>query len=277
MIGEPKGLSLFPFMISGSLTDEHVLELSKRIVSESELMDLGINVLGHPEHVILTAIYDNRDKIQPATHEILSRWLKTQNNRREAFINLCAGLRKCEMNQLAIKLKEWVEETATRASGTTKKPSVVAPSGQKSSTSAAPSFDQSLPSGSVLTTQKAMPARKGSATDGKLLSSFKGARPKQLPPVTTQQRQWKSKTTKTTPCRVQKAVPPSVSQKSSTSAAPKARLSQWKSTAAQKGASPRGKLSSSTKGARPRQLPPIANEQGRRTSANTKNTPSGKQ
>ena len=274
MIGEPKGLSLFPFMISGSLTDEHVLELSKRIVSESELMDLGINVLGHPERVILTAIYDNRDKIQPAKHAILSRWLKTQNNRREAYINLCAGLRKYEMNQLAIKLKEWVEETATRASGTTKKPSVVAPSGQKSSTSAASSSDQSLAPGSLLTQRKSTPAGKGSAIDGKLFSSFKGARPKQLPPLATQQIQWTSKTIKRTPCRT---VPPSVGQKSLTSAALKARFSQWKSTAAQKGASPRGQLSSSTKGARPRQLPPIANEQGRRTSANTKNTPSGKQ
>ena len=38
-------------------------------------MDLGIKVLKLPKFVIETALYDNH-KIQPSTHEILSRWLK---------------------------------------------------------------------------------------------------------------------------------------------------------------------------------------------------------
>ena len=101
---------LFHF-IAGSLTDAHVLELSKRITSEEELMDLGIKVLGLPEFVIKTALFDNREKLQAATHELLSRWLKQQNNRLEAYMNLQVGLRKCRMNQLAMELKQWVEGT----------------------------------------------------------------------------------------------------------------------------------------------------------------------
>ena len=100
-------------LILDSLTDEHVLELSKRITSEEELMDLGIKVLGLPDFLIKTAFYDNREKMQPATHEILSRWLKQQNSRREAYINLHAGLKKCEMSQLAAELKLWVEGVST--------------------------------------------------------------------------------------------------------------------------------------------------------------------
>ena len=99
--------------VSGSLTDAHILKLSKRITDKSELMELGIKVLGLPDFLIKTALYDNREKMQPATHEILSRWLKQQNSRREAYINLHAGLKKCEMSQLAAELKLWVEGVST--------------------------------------------------------------------------------------------------------------------------------------------------------------------
>ena len=75
-------------------------------------MDLGIKVLKLPKFVIETALYDNH-KIQPSTHEILSRWLKKQNSRREAYINLHAGLKKYQMNQLAALLKLWVEGVST--------------------------------------------------------------------------------------------------------------------------------------------------------------------
>ena len=75
-------------------------------------MDLGIKVLGLPDFLIKTALYDNRGKIQPATHGILSRWLKNQNSPREAYKNLHAGLGKSGMNQLAAELKQWVERTA---------------------------------------------------------------------------------------------------------------------------------------------------------------------
>ena len=81
-------------------------------------MELGIKVLELPDFMMKTALYDNRDKMQPATHEILSRWLKAQNSRQEAYINLHAGLKKCEMKELAVKLTQWVEGTAEETTTT---------------------------------------------------------------------------------------------------------------------------------------------------------------
>ena len=50
-------------------------------------------------------------EIQPATYDVLSNWLQQQKNRREAYIDLQAGLIRAEMNQLATELKQWVERT----------------------------------------------------------------------------------------------------------------------------------------------------------------------
>ena len=75
-------------------------------------MDLGIKVLKQPDFVIKAALY-NKKEIQDATYEVLSTWAKEQNNRREAYINLHAGLKKCEMTQLAAELKQWVEGVST--------------------------------------------------------------------------------------------------------------------------------------------------------------------
>ena len=86
-----------------------MLELSKRIVSEPELKDLGIKVLSLPDFVIKTALY-NKKEIQDATYEVLSTLVNGQNSRPEAYINLYAGLKK-NRNQLAADLKQWVEET----------------------------------------------------------------------------------------------------------------------------------------------------------------------
>ena len=104
--------------VSGSLTDAHILKLSKRITDKSELMELGIKVLGLPDFLIKTALYDNREKMQPATHEILSRWLKAHTSRQEAYVNLHAGLKKGGMKELAVKLTQWVEGTAEETTTT---------------------------------------------------------------------------------------------------------------------------------------------------------------
>ena len=96
-------------MLLDSLRDEHILELSKRIPTGEELMDLGIKVLHLPECKINAALYDHSYSIQKATHELLSTWFKRQTNRQEAYTNLCSDLRKGEMKQLAGLLKQWVE------------------------------------------------------------------------------------------------------------------------------------------------------------------------
>ena len=95
---------LFP----DSLTDAHIWNLSKRITSESELMDLGINVLKQRELLIKAALY-NKKEIQDATHEVLSTWAKEQDSRREAYTNLHAGLKKYQMNELAKELKQMMQ------------------------------------------------------------------------------------------------------------------------------------------------------------------------
>ena len=102
--------------VSGSLTDAHILDLSKRITGESELMDLGIKVLKQPDFVIKTALF-NKKEIQDATYEVLSTWEKGQNSRREAYINLHTGLRENGMKQLAAELKRWVEGTSAETAG----------------------------------------------------------------------------------------------------------------------------------------------------------------
>ena len=78
-------MGIFVFLFSGSLTDKHVLELSKRITRESELMDLGIKVLELPDYVTKTALF-NKKEIQDATYDVLSTWLKEQKNRQEAYM-----------------------------------------------------------------------------------------------------------------------------------------------------------------------------------------------
>ena len=85
------------------LTDEHLLNLSKRITGEEELMDLGIKVLDLPRRTIQSALSDKKE-IQPAAFKILNSWQEKQENAEEAFITLCTLLRKNNMNQLATEL-----------------------------------------------------------------------------------------------------------------------------------------------------------------------------
>ena len=88
------------------LTDEHIVDLSKRITCESELVNLGVKVLKLPKFIIRAAIY-NKKEIQDAAHEVLNTWLKKQENREEAFNNLQSALLENEMNQLAAELRLW--------------------------------------------------------------------------------------------------------------------------------------------------------------------------
>ena len=59
----------------GSLEDVHILELSKRITNEPDLMELGVKILQLPDFIVKTALY-NKKEIQSATHEIISDWSK---------------------------------------------------------------------------------------------------------------------------------------------------------------------------------------------------------
>ena len=95
--------------VSESLQDEHVLELSKRITSAEELHDFGIKCLGVQDFKVKTAMHDHKDRIQAASYELLSTWLKQQPSRQEAYVNLLEGLKRTQMKQLATELKSLVK------------------------------------------------------------------------------------------------------------------------------------------------------------------------
>ena len=86
------------------------MELSKRITNDDELMELGIKVLNFPKDTIKQTRHDHRDSIQAATHELLSKWLKKQPTRQEAYMNLQAGLKRAQMHHLTVEGAEGTPE-----------------------------------------------------------------------------------------------------------------------------------------------------------------------
>ena len=72
-------------------------------------MELGIKVLKFPADTIKAAMFDHKDSIQTATHALLSKWLKEQLSRQEAYLSLLEGLKNAQINQLASNLRIWVE------------------------------------------------------------------------------------------------------------------------------------------------------------------------
>ena len=96
-------------MISGSLLDEHILELSKRIPSGLELVDLGIKVLKLPEYFTNAALYNFNNSIQEAAYHLLSMWFRGQTNGQQAYTNLYSALKEGNMGQLAGLVKQMVE------------------------------------------------------------------------------------------------------------------------------------------------------------------------
>ena len=89
--------------------DSAVLDLSKRITSEAELVDLGVSVLKLPEYTIDAALYDKKE-IQSAAHKVLRTWMKQQTDGREAYRILYASLKRCDMKELAAVLRQRVED-----------------------------------------------------------------------------------------------------------------------------------------------------------------------
>ena len=106
---------LFPICTKNcELQDSHILELSKRITNQEELLELGINVLGLRDFKIKAALYDHK-QIRPATHEVLSTWVKQQVNRVEAHTNLVASLERRQMFHLVSMLKPTIQQEETFA------------------------------------------------------------------------------------------------------------------------------------------------------------------
>ncbi len=80
------------FRLSG-FTDADMLELSKYITNHSELMDLGIRVLGMGNHQVNSA-RTNFSCINDASHSLLQNWTKQQSSPQEEFRLLVSRLRE---------------------------------------------------------------------------------------------------------------------------------------------------------------------------------------
>ena len=98
-------------LFSGILDESHIFELSKRITSESDLMNLGIKGLKLRKNLIEAALYRHPKDIQDAAHDVLSEWMKRQPNVVDSYCTLLQYLRQCQMNQLAAYLRQLVEGT----------------------------------------------------------------------------------------------------------------------------------------------------------------------
>ena len=78
-------------------------------------MDLGMKALNLPNFKVQSALFDHKDSIQAAAHDVIRSWSHQQPNKQEAYIALHTGLKETHMHQLAAELKPWfkgtVEET----------------------------------------------------------------------------------------------------------------------------------------------------------------------
>ena len=101
---------IYLFGQTDSLTDSHILELSRRITDAEELWVLGVNVLGLSEHEIRSTQTKYHPDINQTAHHLLTTWLRQQVDRQEAYTALLVSLRGCQgMQNLAGRLKQWVE------------------------------------------------------------------------------------------------------------------------------------------------------------------------
>ena len=78
------------------LTDDIVLNLSKRITDERDLKTLG-NCLGLPCHEIDSARANNQD-ITMATHQMLQKWYRKNEDPFEAWNKLAEALKRAGLN-----------------------------------------------------------------------------------------------------------------------------------------------------------------------------------
>ena len=98
--------------IVGVLEDSHILELSTRISSTQDLLNVGIYGLNLPRHTIQSAVYNHKDSIQEAAYTVLTTWANQQETKAEAYLNIITAFKKCKMNQLATELRQWVDGEA---------------------------------------------------------------------------------------------------------------------------------------------------------------------
>ena len=79
------------------------MDLSHRITSEKDLVEVGVKSLKLPDFIIKSALYNHKD-INSAAHDVFRSWRQKQNNDQEAYITLKAFFRQHGFNNLAAVL-----------------------------------------------------------------------------------------------------------------------------------------------------------------------------
>ena len=70
-----------------------------------------MKALGLPVSALETAQYDHNHSINAAALSLLTKWVNTQTNRREAYKNALAGLKRVNLFGWALELQQLVEGT----------------------------------------------------------------------------------------------------------------------------------------------------------------------
>ena len=81
------------------LTDDLVTDLCQRFVNASEVRYLAVSGLGMAAHLVDRLLESNPDVTEAMRH-ILMEWKKSQQNAQIAYVNLCRGLKRANMDLL---------------------------------------------------------------------------------------------------------------------------------------------------------------------------------
>ena len=92
-----------------SLQDDHIWNLAKRFKDQSEILNLGLQVLKLREYQVDSIWNKHKPDANLTARKLLQKWLQQFKSRTEAYTSLHDALTKNDMNQLATLLRKWVE------------------------------------------------------------------------------------------------------------------------------------------------------------------------
>ena len=92
-----------------ALQGDHIWNLAQRFVDESEIWNLGLQVLKLPQHQVASIWNKHKPDANLTARELLQKWSLQYESHPEAYTSLYVALTKNSMNQRAQLLKEWVE------------------------------------------------------------------------------------------------------------------------------------------------------------------------
>ena len=93
------------------LTENHIVQLSERMATETEVRNLGMSVLKLSRCEVQSALTSNSKDIQSAASEVLHKWLLQQESRQQALRNLIDSLRENKINLLVTELMVQMKTT----------------------------------------------------------------------------------------------------------------------------------------------------------------------